>query len=89
MEIVVIWKALASYGVLGIMVVVEMIAIIHLWRANNALRDRYEAKAEKSAEKIAALAARASAAANTLERRRESVNAGPYRAAPDDAHPGR
>ena len=70
MDFVIMWKALSSYGVLGIMCVAEMYAIVRLWRENNALRDRYEAKADKSAEKIARLVERANTAADILERRR-------------------
>jgi hypothetical protein len=72
MEFAVIWKAFVEYGLLGILCVVEMLAIVRLWRDNNALRDRYEAKAEKSAEKIAILSARANAAADLLEQRRRA-----------------
>jgi hypothetical protein len=72
MELVLIWKALVQYGVLGIICFLEGWAIVRLWRENNALRDRYEVKAEKSADKIAALSARANAAADILEQRRRA-----------------
>jgi alkanesulfonate monooxygenase SsuD/methylene tetrahydromethanopterin reductase-like flavin-dependent oxidoreductase (luciferase family) len=46
---------------------VEGLAIIRLWKDNNALRDRYEAKSDKANEKISTLAARAQTAADKVE----------------------
>jgi len=81
MEFALVWKALSSYGVLGIMCLVFMAVIGKLYRDREAererhraelaaYRDRYEIKAEKSAEKIAALVEKANAAADEYERRR-------------------
>jgi hypothetical protein len=72
MDVLIVWKFFSSYGALGVMALVEMYAIVRLYKENNALRDRYEAKAEKSADKIALLAAKASHAADVLERRRRA-----------------
>ena len=44
MDFVIIWKALSSYGVLGLMCVVFMLAIGKLYRDREAERERHRAE---------------------------------------------
>jgi hypothetical protein len=67
MDLILVWKALSSYGVLGVVVVVEMFVIAKIYRDREAertrhsleldtFRDRYMTKGETYMEKYAELA---------------------------------
>jgi hypothetical protein len=84
MEIAIIWKALSSYGVLGLMTVVLMAVVAKLYRDREAervkhaaelaaFRDRYDQKTERYAEKMAAVAYHGRALAGKVARARRAT----------------